>query len=284
LLAEGLGPADEALLETALDDRRQDVRALAADLLAALPTSGYADRMRARAKAFVHPERIRLRTHLVVDVPDRLDPAASRDGLTDTRPGARMTADSRRQWWLEQVVAATPLSAWEQLFDTPQAAIKHRFDEPWHQVIQAGWAWATVRQRNAEWALALLGTRSRHRVEGLLGLLTGEELVMAVRRRLSELGPADVQLLTRYLDVLPVPWPSPVAIDVLAWLRPRMPELHPRSAQPLLNLMSYRFPIDGGTAINVVAEDLPLDDPWRSALRSVGRLISVRSRIHEELQ
>ncbi len=284
LLAQGLGPADEVLLETALDDRRADVRALAADLLAALPTSGYADRMRSRAKRFVHPERVNLRTRLVVDVPDRLDAAAIRDGLTDARPGARITAESRRQWWLEQVIAATELSVWSQLFDTPQAAISHRFDEPWQQVIQAGWAWAAVRQRNRDWAIALLGTRSRHRVEELLGLLDDEAFATALRRRLGHLGSAEVQVLTRYLDVCPTPWPSVVAADVLAWLLTRAPELHPRSAQPLLNQISYRFPIEAGPAITAAADNLPLDDPWRSALRSVARLISLRSQIHEELQ
>jgi uncharacterized protein DUF5691 len=284
LLAPELGPADEALLETALDDRRQDVRRIAADLLAALPSSAYADRMRARAKRFVHPERVRMRSRLVVDVPDRLDPQAARDGLTDVRPSTRMTPDSRRQWWLEQVVAATALTAWDQLFETPQQALATQFDEPWQPAIQAGWAWAAVRQRNQDWALALLGARARHRVEELLALLEGEALVVAVRARIARLGPTDIQLLTRYLDVCPVPWPPEVAAEVLAWLLSRLPQVHPRSAQPLLNLMSYRFPIEGGPAISAAADDLPLDDLWRAALRTVARLITVRTRIHEELQ
>jgi hypothetical protein len=63
-----------------------------------------------------------------------------------------------------------------------------------------------------------------------------------------------------------------------------MPQLHPRSAQPVLNQLSYRFPIEAGPSIIAAADDLPLDDLWRSALRSVARLISVRTRIHEELQ
>jgi hypothetical protein len=284
LLEPELGPTDEGLLETALDDRRQDVRTVAAGLLATLPSSAFADRMRSRAKSFVHPERSRLRTRLVVDVPDRLDPAALRDGLTDVRPNTRMTEETRRLWWLEQVVAATPLSAWEQLFETPQQALAVRFDEPWSPAIHAGWAWAAVRQRDREWALALLETRSRHRVEELLTLLDGDELAAAIRARIGRLAPADVQLLTRYLDVCPVPWPSPVAADVLAWLLTRMPELHPRTAQPLLNLISYRFPIEGGAAIVSAADDLPLDDLWRPALRSAARLIAIRTRIHEELQ
>jgi hypothetical protein len=121
-------------------------------------------------------------------------------------------------------------------------------------------------------------------VEELLALLDGEALAVAVRARIARLGPTDVQLLTRYLDVCPVPWPPEVAADVLAWLLSRMPQLHPRPAQPLLNLMSYRFPIEGGPAIIAAADDLPLDDLWRAALRNVARLISVRTRIHEELQ
>ena len=284
LLESNLGPADEALLEVALDDRRQDVRSVAADLLAALPSSGFADRMRARAKQFVHPERVRMRTRLVVDVPERLDPAAIRDGLTDVRPHTRMTEEARRLWWLEQVVAATPLTAWEQLFETPTEALAVRFDEPWGPAIHAGWAWAAVRQRDRGWALALLGTRSRHRVEELLALLDGDELAGAVRGRISRLAAADLQLLTRYLDVCPVPWPASVAADVLGWLLKHRPELHPRTAQPLLNLMAYRFPIEGGPAIVAAADDLPLDDLWRAALRSAARLISIRTRIHEELQ
>jgi hypothetical protein len=84
--------------------------------------------------------------------------------------------------------------------------------------------------------------------------------------------------------VFPVPWPPDVAADTLTWLLARMPELHPRSAQPLLNLMSYRFPIDSGPVIAAAAEDLPLDDPWRAALRSVATLITIRTLIHKELQ
>jgi Family of unknown function (DUF5691) len=287
LLAEGLGPADEGLLETALDDRRQDVRAVAAEILSTLPSSGYAARMRGRAQRFVRrrgPDGPGGPQGLVVDVPDRLDPEAARDGITEVRPGARQSAEGRRQWWFEQVVAATGLGVWEQLFASPQAALAARLDEPWSQTLHAGWAAATVRQRDREWARALLATRARHRVAELLTLLSGDELAEAVRRRLAGLGPAEVQVLVTYLDGLPVPWPAAVSSDVLAWLRARMPALHPRPAQPLLNLMSYRLGVEGLPEVTRTAEDLPLDDPWRVALRSVARLIAVRARIHEELQ
>ncbi|MBX6752159.1 MAG: SWIM zinc finger family protein, partial [Micromonosporaceae bacterium] len=55
-LAIGLGPDDEPLLQSALDDRRKEVRVVAADLLTVLPGSAYQERAIARA-----------RHHLVVD-------------------------------------------------------------------------------------------------------------------------------------------------------------------------------------------------------------------------
>jgi hypothetical protein len=271
-------------LETALDDRRKDVRAAAAELLSALPSSAFAERMRSRAKSFVYPERSRQGVGLVIDVSDRLDPQAARDGLTDVRPGSRASAEGRRQWWLEQVVGATGLGAWEQLFETPDAALATPFVEPWAQTMLAGWAWAAVRQRDREWAVALLRTRSRHRVGELLATLDGDDLAAAVRGRLAGLGPAEIQVLSTYLDVLPVPWPAVVSEDVLAWLRARMPALPPRSAQPLMNLMSYRMGVESLADVTATAEAVDLDDPWRVALRAVARLISLRTRIHEELQ
>ena len=53
-LAVGLGPDDEAVLERALDDRVASVRAVAANLLAALPGSAWSARMARRAEQMVH--------------------------------------------------------------------------------------------------------------------------------------------------------------------------------------------------------------------------------------
>src|SRR5512139_368419 len=53
---QGLSLEDEPFLESALDDRAKDVRALAADLLARLPGSAYARRMAERARACLRAE------------------------------------------------------------------------------------------------------------------------------------------------------------------------------------------------------------------------------------
>lgn len=293
LSAEGLGPDEEPFLEAALDDRRADVRRAAAELLSTLRTSRYSQRMLGRATSFVRSAsgsrsgRSRLR-RLVVSVPDRLDAAAARDGITDVPPGVASRAGRRpeavQQWWLEQVVAATPLAAWQQLGDDPREVLAADVDEPWRQALRAGWAGAAVRQRDRDWAVALLESPSRHRVEELLALLAAADLVPAVRHRLAGLGPAEVMLAVRWLAVVPLPWPDAVAADVLAWVLRLTGALHPRSAEPLLNLMSYWFPPGTAHAVRAAAEDLPPGDPWRHPLRAAARVIALRTLIHEELQ
>src|SRR5215472_8574086 len=104
-LGEGLAPADEPLLETALDDRRQEVRAAAARLLARLPGSAFARRMTDRTVPLVRVDR----GGIIVALPDDLDEAAIRDGVI-RRPSS---GTGERAWWLHQLVAATPLPAWD---------------------------------------------------------------------------------------------------------------------------------------------------------------------------
>ncbi|WP_282786410.1 DUF5691 domain-containing protein, partial [Nocardia sp. CC201C] len=83
VLADRLSTADAPLLESGLDDRRAEVRRLAADLLARLPDSAFAERMARRASAWLtmgaHPDGPRLTT----TGPGVLDDAARRDGIAD---------------------------------------------------------------------------------------------------------------------------------------------------------------------------------------------------------
>jgi Family of unknown function (DUF5691) len=288
LLAIGLGPADEALLETALSDARPEIRRAAAELLATLPASGYAGRMRARAEAFVRRDTTpgSAPGRVIIDVPERLDPAAIRDGLSEPPAVRPMTLESRRLWWLEQVVASTPLDDWLRLFDSARQAVEADFDDVAQAAIRAGWVWAAARQRNREWAVAVLRAGTRLRVEELLPLLDDAELAEALRARLSTLGGADLELVVRYLAAGPSPWPEPVARIALGWLLARIPEISPVGprARPLLELIGQRFPLGEGGAMLAAAADSMPDDLWRYRLSSVAEDISDRTRIHEELQ
>jgi hypothetical protein len=151
-LATGLSLDDEPFLETALDDRRQEVRALAADLLARLPESQLALRMTERAKPLLRVGR-GVRARLEAALPDGLDEAAARDIVLVKPP--RGTGE--RAWWLAQILAATPLSVWEhELERRPPDLVSLSVADKLASAVHAGWSHAAARQLNAAWAEALL--------------------------------------------------------------------------------------------------------------------------------
>ncbi|MCO1657693.1 SWIM zinc finger family protein [Pseudonocardia sp. S2-4] len=217
-LAEGLGPADEPLLERALRDRRAEVRAGAAELLAALPGSRLTARMAARATAAVRVEHRALgRDRWVVDPPAEFDPGLRRDGVT---PPARGT-DARAELLVE-VVARTPLSTWTALADrSPAQVLAMPVTEAWAPALRRGLTRAAVAAGDAEWAQALAGTAERGRPVG-----PDDDLVTLAARGLlpaewvaTHLVPAlarDPGVARRVLAGVPTPWPEPVARAVYA--------------------------------------------------------------------
>ena len=103
-LEVGLTGDDEPLLERALDDRRREVRAVAIDLLARLPDRAYVRRMAARARACVDPAPV----GRTVAPPAECDASMRRDGIAAKPPAGT----GERAWWLEEVLARTPLAVW----------------------------------------------------------------------------------------------------------------------------------------------------------------------------
>jgi hypothetical protein len=143
-LAAGLSEADEELLERALDDRRQEVRATAAALLSRLPHTAFARRMTERARALVRTGR-----KIEARLPDELDDAAARDIVLLKPP----KAVGERAWWLQQILAATPLESWD---GEPARLVRAKVSNDLEAPVHAGWSEAASRQRDAEWAAALL--------------------------------------------------------------------------------------------------------------------------------
>lgn len=149
-LRVGLSAGDEPFLEAALDDRSRNVRATAAELLSALPESALAGRMARRALACVGPDG--------VAPPAGCDAGMLRDGVAERPPAGR----GERSWWLGQLVEAAPLSCWRDRFGGLDAAaivaLPMPGGESWAEELHAAWCRAAVRQRDPEWAAALLGS------------------------------------------------------------------------------------------------------------------------------
>ncbi|MCC7361840.1 MAG: hypothetical protein IT317_20320 [Anaerolineales bacterium] len=157
-LAEGLSLEDEPLLETALDDRAKTVRAAAAELLARLPESAFAQRMAARLAPLLHLERGWFnRRKFDLELPAVCDPAMQRDAVEPKPRGKR----GERAWWLLQIVAAAPLAFWTNALGAPPAeCVRLSAGLEWRGLLWEGWSQAVTRQAAlpaaADWAEALV--------------------------------------------------------------------------------------------------------------------------------
>lgn len=210
-LAVGLEPADEPLLEAALDDRSKPVREQAAELLASLPGSALGARMAQRLRPLVAVGG-RLRRKLQAQPPEELDTAARRDGVTDSGAPAPLGVGA---WRLAQIIGAAPLTLWAELTGHDVAstfALARGADhEP---ALKLGWRLAALRQRDSQWSAVIA------RETGDPELLQAVPPGVADEVAIGLLGGApDTQALNGLLDRIPAPWSpeiSRAATDRLA--------------------------------------------------------------------
>jgi hypothetical protein len=196
-LAIGLSPADEAVLEQALDDRSAAVREVAADLLARLPSSAWARRMSERALAMVRvigpPGDDRLEIVPVAPIP----PDWERDGVSAAAPvGSSLSVHA-----LHQVIAGTPLDAWDAVAPGPHLVVlaaEHELGP----VLVAAWSSAAVRQEDRGWARLLLDESGE---PSLVSVVPPEDL----RRLAGRSATAEAVLTPLALaafEAVPTPW------------------------------------------------------------------------------
>ncbi|GAA2994919.1 DUF5691 domain-containing protein [Streptomyces fulvorobeus] len=220
-LRTGLSGADEGFLEEALTDRSRNVRATAAELLSALPGSALAERMAARAVSCVNPDRTGGAASIAVEAPHECDASMQRDGIVPVPPAGR----GERSWWLGQLVEATPLAIWRDRFGgrSAQEIVGLPVADGWTEELHAAWCRAAVRQRDPEWARALLGTPSTPPANGpgtaslaerakLLATLPGAERAVWVADFIAAHGLSEAFQL---LGVCAVPWAEPLGRSVV---------------------------------------------------------------------
>lgn len=162
-LEVGLCSDDAPFLESLLDDKRKTIRRPAAELLARLPGSVYQQRMIERVAsmititpaqaASVFPPRVGRRMSIEVTLPETFDARWTRDAIEETPP----QGSGRKSWWLQQIIAATPLRYWEeagQCTAREHVAAVHTHEQK--LPLFRGWLLAAQRQRNVDWIGALL--------------------------------------------------------------------------------------------------------------------------------
>ncbi|MFD4367817.1 DUF5691 domain-containing protein [Rhodococcus sp. NPDC058521] len=281
-------PADEDLLECALDDTRKDVRERAVQILRRLPTSAYAERMAHRARRWFHVEDKPLRTRLVVRLPGSLDRSARRDGFEDVH----FKNKAIRGWWLRTVVTAAPLSVWEEMVGSAREALDIPIESRWHAAMSESWRAATTTQQNARWAEAFLsrdGRRVDRRIAALVPAPTLTDYICS--------GKADSYLLgvtgSALLDGLSHPWPTPVARRVVATLE-HVAARQARSGTVLgadsrqshhtvMRSAATHVPLESSRLFEEAATRAA-DAEWRAAFVDAAAVVNRRRRMLAELR
>jgi hypothetical protein len=209
----GLGAADEDFLESALDDRAQEVRRLAAGLLVRLPGSRLGLRMADRLAALVTVRRRGPGWELAVELPAECDAAMRRDGVQPVPPART----GERTWWLRQVVASAPLSWWSRVEADPQRLLRLPVaGRDGESALHTALASAAVDQQDPTWAAALLTDRtaalSSEDVADLIAVLPKDRWADAVAVQVAgnRLAPLGAVFLA-----LPGPWPADLGDLVL---------------------------------------------------------------------
>ncbi|WP_241720910.1 DUF5691 domain-containing protein [Streptomyces lydicus] len=217
-LRDGLSTADEPFLEQALSDRSRNVRATAAELLSTLPGSALAARMAQRAHTCVGPDRTAGAPGIAVEAPHECDAGMQRDGVAPKPPAGR----GERSWWLGQLVEAAPLDGWHARFGGRDAAaiVALPVADDWRTELHDAWCRAAVRQRNTDWARALLGAPgapsraaevapagSSRDLTKLLTVLPDAERARWVAEFIAAHGLSEA---FRMLGVCAVPWAEPL--------------------------------------------------------------------------
>jgi len=135
-LEHGLSRDDEPLLVRCLADRRRETRQQAQLLLARLPGSAFARRMRERAGSILTLKRGLLSRQLEIALPPAFDPSWKSDGLEEKPPAGT----GEKAFWVQQILALVPVAHWsETLGLTAADLVKAAQKGEWGALLVEAW-------------------------------------------------------------------------------------------------------------------------------------------------
>ncbi len=151
----GLSKKDEPFLETCLDDRRKDVRKLAASLLARIDDSDFVQRMLERVKNLMSvKKRADKKIKLEITLPENYDDAMIRDGID---PSLQWFKGGIRASRLGQMLVAIPPNKWNSFFKTSANDVVDIFvRSEWGELLVQAMMEATALHKDEEWMEVLL--------------------------------------------------------------------------------------------------------------------------------
>jgi hypothetical protein len=280
-----LSAGDEEFLEAALDDRGQDIRRIAAELLARLPDSAYGRRMADRARTCLRIVRPDAAPDTIdVHPPDEHDDGMRRDGI----PFHAVERIGTRAGWLREILARAPLSVWAEILGrTPAEIVRLPVADQDSRTaldVHLGWARATVRQRDPGWARALLsadiliGGNEIEILADLLDVLPVGERDAEAATVIHRIGGGPRPELIALLGRIPGPWAGALADAVIAALSNAAQE-SPTDLTELCRLADER--LSPATASQV--DEITHEHPEVRALTELARTLRFRRDMLTEL-
>ena len=255
--AVGLSMDDEPFLESALDDRRVEVRRAAAELLSRLAESRLCQRMIARVGPLVQFSQHKGKLQVDINLPDQYTKDMARDGIAKSQPGM-----GEKNAWLTQMLAIVPPSSWCHLSGRSAADLLAAAGRSeWSQTLTGAWVHAASRHSSQDWLEAILAF---YRVQGF-SKISSLSLVFASlpRPRQEELladllrsAPGAVANPTELFQNLALPWGMELSHAVVDFAKGEMKSRDGRLnwlAGQILRLAAARMPT---SYAEVVEEEL----------------------------
>lgn len=150
LLATGLSLTDEPFLEEQLDNKRKELRVIAAELLVKIPASALVQRMIDRVEACLTFEN----EQLSINLPEELANGSKRDGIN---PAKLMYPGGLKASHFGQLLAATPPQHWEDYLGCDaHLSLGHFLHTNWKNTTLEALLRATIRFKNIDWVEAIL--------------------------------------------------------------------------------------------------------------------------------
>jgi len=268
LLGEHLADEDEAFVEAALADRAAGVREIALRLIGRYPDSAFGERMVERLRARVTVRSRPLRADVLVFSTPEPDESLVRDGIRVPAGPGQGAAQ------LRAIIAAAPLRFWAE-YGTPGELAGMLVEGPPLNVVRESWATAALRQRNEQWAQALVEAEPSGRsTAALIGVLSPQQQAATVAKLTRGL---PVEALTRLILDLPQPWPAQLGTVLLDWVAGQRDH---RLVAHAAALIAKAVPIP---CLGHPLAEIPLPGeaaPWR---RAVAETLSFRREMHKEL-
>jgi hypothetical protein len=176
---------DEPFLEAALDDKRKQVRDVAAKLLSKLPKSRLCQRMIERVRPLItfnhNSVQVTLPSTCDAEAAAKGDREMIRDGIDQSRYSSAL---GEKASLLLQMLCCVPPSFWcNNWGKTPQELLQLVDNSEWEKMLLEGWATAALKSQDSLWAEVILPNASKfyHTFMG-----NGEELIVGLLKVLGQ--------------------------------------------------------------------------------------------------